>query len=163
MGGVAAVPGRGRKAKPQEVKKANGNPGGRPLNKNSPDFSKIKGIDPPLYFQGLEFAPVIWESIVPELLQNDVIRLTDMHNVEAFCIAYDNYRQAQKEILKEGVTVMGGNGNLAKNPALTTINEAMKQMAMFGSMLGLDPSSRQRLTGVGGKEKTNSFASVLNM
>lgn len=163
MGGVAAVPGRGRKAKPQEVKKASGNPGGRKLNKAMPEFSQVVDIDPPTYFDGLEFAPVMWRSIVPELLKAEVLRITDMHNVEAFCIAYDNYRQAQREIVKEGVTVMGGNGNLAKNPALTTINEAMKQMAMFGSMLGLDPSSRQRLTGIGDKKKTNSFASVLNM
>ena len=163
MGGVAAVPGRGRKAKPQEVKKASGNPGGRKLNKAMPEFSQVIDIDPPEYFDGLEFAPMIWRSIVPELLKAEVLRITDMHNVEGFCIAYDNYRQCQKDIAENGVTVMGGNGNLAKNPALTAINEAMKQMTMFGSMLGLDPSSRQRLTGGGKKEKTNSFASVLNM
>ena len=114
MGGTASIPGRGRKAKPQEVKKASGNPGGRQLNKSMPEFSQIIDIDPPTYFDGLEFAPVMWRSIVPELLKAEVLRITDMHNVEAFCIAYDNYRQAQREIVKEGVTVMGGNGNLAK-------------------------------------------------
>lgn len=163
MGGVAAVPGRGRKAKPTEIKRADGNPGKRPLNKNAPDFTEVVDIAPPLYFEGLEFAPVIWQSVVPELLKNGVLRITDMHNVEGFCIAYDNYRQCQKDIAENGVTVMGGNGNLAKNPALTAINEAMKQMTMFGSMLGLDPSSRQRLTGNQDKKKTNSFASVLDM
>ena len=163
MGGIASVPGRGRKAKPTEIKRADGNPGKRPLNKNAPDFTEVVDIAPPLYFEGLEFAPVIWQSVVPELLKNGVLRITDMHNVEAFCMAYDNYRQCQKDIAENGVTVMGGNGNLAKNPALTAINEAMKQMTMFGSMLGLDPSSRQRLTGGGDKNKTNSFASVLDM
>ena len=150
MGGIAAVAGRGRKPKP--IKKS-----------NTPDFGKVIDIAPPDYFCDLEFASMMWRSIVPELLKNEVIRITDMHNVEGFCVAYDNYRQCQKDIAENGVTVMGGNGNLAKNPALTAINEAMKQMTMFGSMLGLDPSSRQRLTGVGGKEKTNSFASVLDM
>ena len=150
MGGIAAVAGRGRKPKP--IKKS-----------NTPDFGKVIDIAPPDYFCDLEFASMMWRSIVPELLKNEVIRITDMHNVEGFCVAYDNYRQCQKDIAENGVTVMGGNGNLAKNPALTAINEAMKQMTMFGSMLGLDPSSRQRLTGVGDKNKTNSFASVLNM
>lgn len=163
MGGVASIPGRGRKAKPQEVKKANGNPGGRPLNKSMPEFSKIVDIDPPEYLVGLEFAPMIWRSIMPELLKAEVLRITDMHNVEAFCMAYDNYRQCQKEIAEEGVTIMGSNGGKIKNPALTGINEAMKQMAQFGAMLGLDPSSRQRLTGVCDNKKTNSFASVLDM
>ncbi len=32
MSGVATVPGRGRKPKPQETKKASGNKGKRPLN-----------------------------------------------------------------------------------------------------------------------------------
>ena len=163
MGGLASVPGRGRKAKPTEIKRANGNPGKRALNNNAPDFSAVVDIAPPIYFDGLEHATMIWQSVVPELLKNGVLRITDMHNVEGFCIAYDNYRQCQKDIAENGVTVMGGNGNLAKNPALTAINEAMKQMTMFGSMLGLDPSSRQRLLGPGKKEKTNSFASVLNM
>ena len=150
MGGIAAVAGRGRKPKP--IKKS-----------NTPDFGKVIDIAPPDYFCDLEFASMMWRSIVPELLKNEVIRITDMHNVEGFCVAYDNYRQCQKDIAENGVTVMGGNGNLAKNPALTAINEAMRQMAMFGAMLGLDPSSRQRLTGGGKKEKTNSFASVLDM
>ena len=163
MGGVAAIPGRGRKAKPQEDKKARGNPGGRKLNKAMPEFSQVVDIDPPEYFDGLEFAPMIWRSIVPELLKAQVLRITDMHNVEAFCIAYENYRQAQIKIRENGITVVGGMGSVGKNPAVTVLNEAMKQMSMFGAMLGLEPSSRQRLTGVGNKEKTNSFASVLNM
>ena len=163
MGGIASVPGRGRKAKPTEIKRADGNPGKRPLNKNAPDFTEVVDIAPPLYFEGLEFAPVIWQLVVPELLKNGVLRITDMHNVEAFCAAYDNYRQCQKHIAENGVVIMGSNGGDIKNPALTGLNEALRQMATFGAMLGLDPSSRQRLTGVGGKEKINSFASVLDM
>lgn len=163
MGGIASVPGRGRKAKPKETKLVAGNPGRRPLNKNAPDFTEVIDIAPPLYFDGLEYATQIWQSIVPELLKNKLLRITDMHNVEAFCIAYDNYRQCQKHIAENGVVIMGSNGGDIKNPALTGLNEALRQMATFGAMLGLDPSSRQRLTGVGGKEKTNSFASVLDM
>ena len=163
MGGIASVPGRGRKAKPTEIKRVNGNPGKRALNNNAPDFSAVVDIAPPIYFDGLEHATMIWQSIVPELLKNEVLKITDMHNVEAFCMAYDNYRQCQKHIAENGVVIMGSNGGDIKNPALTGLNEALRQMATFGAMLGLDPSSRQRLTGVGGKEKINSFASVLDM
>lgn len=150
MGGIAAVAGRGRKPKPSK-------------KSNTPNFGKVIDIAPPDYFCDLEFASMMWRSIVPELLKNEVIRITDMHNVEAFCIAYDNYRQCQAEVATNGVVVKSSAGGSIKNPALTGINEAMRQMAMFGAMLGLDPSSRQRLTGGGKKEKTNSFASVLNM
>ena len=163
MGGLAAVPGRGRKPDPKKSK-------GK--NINVPEFSNVTDIDPPDYMDGLEFAPMIcwlvmpmmiWRSIVPELLENELLKITDMHNVEVFCMAYDNYRECQKEIVLKGITLATEGGSTIKNPALTALNEAVRQMATFGSLLGLDPSSRQRLTGVGNKEQTNPFAGVLNM
>ncbi len=69
MGGVASVPGRGRKAKPVETKRASGNPGKRPLNNNVPEFTEVTNIDVPEYMQDLEFASMIWVSIVPELFK----------------------------------------------------------------------------------------------
>lgn len=163
MGGIASVPGRGRKPKPQETKRANGNPGKRPLNNHVPEFSEVTNIDVPEYMETLEYAPMIWKSIVPELLKNKILRITDMHNVEGFCLAYENWRQAQKEVALHGVVVAGSQGGPVKNPALTAMNEAVRQMATLGSLLGLDPSSRARLTGGGQKKKGNAFAGVLDM
>ena len=78
MGGIASVPGRGRKAKPKETKLVAGNPGRRPLNKNAPDFTEVIDIAPPLYFDGLEYATQIWQSIVPELLKNKLLRINQV-------------------------------------------------------------------------------------
>ena len=163
MSGVAAVPGRGRKPKPQETKRASGNKGKRPLNSNAPEFSEVTDIDVPEYMLQMDNAAMMWRSVIPELLKNKVLRITDMHNVEAFCIAYHNWRSAQKEVAMLGVTMTTDQGSVIKNPALTALNEASKQMATFGAMLGLDPSSRGRLTGGNGKPKDNPFAKVLNM
>ncbi|WP_151838714.1 phage terminase small subunit P27 family [Acinetobacter radioresistens] len=163
MSGVAAVPGRGRKAKPQEMKRASGNPGKRPLNNNAPEFAEVINIDVPEYLSTMEYADIMWRSIIPELLKNKVLKITDMHNVEMFCMAYHNLRVAQKEVVENGPTLETAQGSTIKNPALTAVNEASKQMATFGSLLGLDPSSRARLTGGGGKPKNNRFAEVLNM
>lgn len=163
MSGVAAVPGRGRKAKPQEMKRASGNPGKRPLNNNAPEFAEVINIDVPEYLSTMEYADIMWRSIIPELLKNKVLKITDMHNVEMFCMAYHNLRVAQKEVVENGPTLETAQGSTIKNPALTAVNEASKQMATFGSLLGLDPSSRARLTGCGGKPKNNRFAEVLNM
>lgn len=163
MGGIASVPGRGRKSKPQEQKKASGNPGKRPLNIHIPEFTEITNIDVPEYMTDLEFAPIMWRSIVPELCAQKILRITDMHNVEAFCMAYENWRKAQRSVAYEGIVVSGAMGGPIKNPALTASNEAARQMAMFGAMLGLDPSSRARLTGAGQKKKGNAFAEVRNM
>lgn len=163
MSGVAAIPGRGRKPKSVETKRANGNPGKRPLNNNVPEFTEVTNIDVPEYMAELQFASMIWKSIVPELLKNKILRITDMHNVEGFCLAYENWRKAQIEVAKHGIVVAGSQGGPVKNPALTAMNEAFRQMAMFGSLLGLDPASRNRLTGGGKKNKGNSFTGVLEM
>ncbi|MCH7337120.1 phage terminase small subunit P27 family [Acinetobacter sp. NIPH 2699] len=163
MSGIASVPGRGRKPKPQETKQASGNKGKRLLNNNAPEFSEVTDIEVPEYITPMEHAAMMWRSVIPELLKNKVLRITDMHNIEAFCIAYHNWRSAQKEVALFGVTMTNDQGGVIKNPALTVLNEASKQMVTFGSLLGLDPSSRSRLTGGNGKPKDNPFAKVLNM
>lgn len=160
MGGTATVAGRGRKPKPTAKKKLAGNPGKRALNNAEPEFSKITDVDPPEWLT--ERAAVMWKMILPELLRENVVALTDLHNVEAFCTAYDNWRMAQESIIKHGIVVAGATGGPVKNPALTAANETMRQMVTFGSLLGLDPSSRTRLIG-GNKEKaTNEFAQLLS-
>ncbi|AWY43850.1 phage terminase small subunit P27 family [Pseudomonas putida] len=160
MGGTATVAGRGRKPKPTAKKQLAGNPGKRALNTAEPEFSKITDVDPPEWLS--ERAAMMWKMILPELLRENVVALTDLHNVEAFCTAYDNWRMAQESIRDNGIVVAGATGGPVKNPALTAANETMRQMVTFGSLLGLDPSSRTRLIG-GNKEKaTNEFAQLLS-
>ena len=161
MGGVATVAGRGRRPKPTAQKQLAGNPGKRALNKDEPQFTKVTNVDPPEWMPDL--AKMMWQTILPELLAQDVLCITDLHNVESFCMAYARWREAEIEVTNRGILVINPSGALVKNPALTAIGEAKKQMVQFGSLLGLDPSSRSRITG-GKKPKTqNQFATVLNM
>ena len=53
--------------------------------------------------------------------------------------------------------VEGATGGPMKNPALTSKNEALRQMSMFGAALGLDPAARGRLMGTSGGDKGNAF------
>lgn len=160
MGGVAKVPGRGRKPKPTARKEAAGNPGKRALNKDEPDFGVVTGIDAPEWIIG--HAKEMWDRVVPLLCKQKVLQMTDLHNVEIFCTAYGNWRDAQTEVASRGILVPGAQGGLIKNPALTAINETARQMATFGGMLGLDPASRTRLIGGGNKKPDNPYAELLN-
>ena len=144
MGGVAMVPGRGRKPKPTKQKQLAGNPGKRALNNNEPEFTKLTKVDAPAWMP--EFAIGMWETIVPDLLANDVLTVPDLHNVESFCMAYCRWREAEQDITDNGITIHTEK-TVIKNPAVTVVNEAKRQMVQFGSLLGLDPSSRQRLIG----------------
>lgn len=148
MGGVNAVAGAGRKPKV----KATGDT----------DFENVFYIDVPEYMEHMSNAVVMWKSIVPELLKRKILKVTDLHNIEMFCMAYHNLREAQHEVVLYGVTIQTETGRI-KNPALTAVNEASKQLASFGAMLGLDPASRNRLMGGGSKPKNNPFSEVLNM
>lgn len=148
MGGVNAVAGAGRKPKV----KATGDT----------DFENVFDIDVPEYMEHMSNAVVMWKSIVPELLKRKILKVTDLHNIEMFCMAYHNLREAQREVVLYGVTIQTETGRI-KNPALTAVNEASKQLASFGAMLGLDPASRNRLMGGGSKPKNNPFSEVLNM
>lgn len=158
---MAGVKGRsGRTPKPTAKKELAGNPGKRKLNKAEPSFSTVTDIDPPDWLG--ERAVMMWKMLVPELLREHVIALTDMHNVEAFCTAYDNWRMAQESVQQHGIVVAGASGGPVKNPALTAANEAMRQMVTFGSMLGLDPASRTRIIGGNKQKSTNEFAALLS-
>lgn len=160
MGGKATVSGRGRKPKPTARKKAAGNPGKRPLNEREPDFGLVTNIDAPEWITG--FGREMWERVAPPLLKQKVLQVTDLHNVEAFCMAYNTWRMASDDVKKNGTVVAGATGGPVKNPALTAMNEAARQMVTFGSLLGLDPSSRQRLMGGDRKPLDNPFAGLLN-
>lgn len=159
MGGTATVAGRGRKPKPTAKKLLAGNPGKRAINKAEPEFSKITNVDPPEWLS--DRAAQMWRMVVPELLRENVVAITDLHNVEAFCVAYDNWRMAQASVAKNGIVVTGAQGGPIKNPALTAANETMRQIVTFGSMLGLDPASRTRLIGGNKEKETNEFAQLL--
>lgn len=135
---------RGRKPKPTALKKLAGNPGKRKLNDAEPDFTEITDVEPPEWLPDL--AVEMWQTVMPELLAAKVLTVPDLHNVEAFCTAYSMWRDAEDHVKQFGV-VIETERSAIKNPAVTVINEAKKQMREFGALLGLDPSSRQRLVG----------------
>lgn len=161
MAGTASAPGRGRKPKPTAKKELAGNPGKRALNKAEPEFSSVTNIEPPEWLS--DRAATMWKMLVPELLREKVLCITDVHNVEAFCSAYDKWRMAEEAVQQFGIVVQSAQGSPMKNPALTAANEAMRQIVTFGSLLGLDPSSRARIIGGNkGPGTDNPFASLLS-
>ncbi|WP_454826044.1 phage terminase small subunit P27 family [Paraburkholderia xenovorans] len=159
MGGIARVAGRGRKPKSVAQKQAAGNPGKRQLNTQEPDFGLVTNIEPPAWLDAE--AIDMWERVAPLLCKQKILQFTDLHNLEVFCSAYGNWRRAQMDLAKNGPVVLGAQGGPVKNPAATVVKESAGQMATFGAMLGLDPSSRQRLIGPKRKGEGNPFAALL--
>ena len=143
---MPGVAGRsGRRPKPVAKKQIAGNPGKRQLNTQEPDFGLVTNIEPPRWLDAE--AASMWERVTPLLCKQKILQFTDLHNLEIFCAAYSNWRRAQMDVTRNGPVVAGAEGGPVKNPAATVVKESAAQMATFGAMLGLDPSSRQRLVG----------------
>jgi P27 family predicted phage terminase small subunit len=142
------------------VWKVAGNPGKRALNKAEPDFGAVTNIDPPVWL--IKEALHMWQRITPLLCAQKVLQFTDLHNLELFYMAYGRWREAQELLTREGLIVTDDKGNTKKHPAATIVNETSKQLATFGALLGLDPSSRQRLLGAQPNCSDNPFMLLLN-
>ena len=159
---MAGVSGRsGRKPKPVERKIAAGNPGKRALNKDAPKFEGVVNVDPPVWLEGP--GRDLWLHLAPLLCAQQVLQATDIQNLEFYCAAYGRFRTAEAHVAEHGITVEGAQGGMVKNPAATVINESTRQMATFGSLLGLDPSSRQRLLGPKKRDAGADLAAILAM
>lgn len=151
---------RGRKPKPTKLKELNGNAGKRPLNKNEPEFTTFDENTPPPDILNEE-GQLKWRELLKELIPTGVLCQTDLETLVNYCIAYQNRNDAMRAIEKYGDIIQDENGKLSRNPAFVTLNEAKKQMAQSGSLLGLDPSSRQRLIGKTDTLLHNPFAELL--
>jgi len=159
---MAGVAGRsGRKPKPVARKVAAGNPGKRALNIQAPQFDAVVSIDPPNWLDGP--GRDLWVHLAPLLCAQQVLQATDIQNLEFYCSAYGRFREAERHIAENGIVVDGAQGGMVKNPAATIINESTRQMATFGSLLGLDPSSRQRLLGPKKRNAGDELAAILSM
>lgn len=141
-----------------------GNPGKRALNKEEPVFTPINGVAPPDWFaeEELPLASIMWELTTKELCGQGLLCVTDLAVLERWCVAYEFWRRAVKNIAVDGLSITGAMGGKIKNPELTAKKEQESEMSSTGSMLGLDPSSRQRLVGLAGKKKNeNPFLKMI--
>lgn len=150
---------KGRKPKPTHLKAVQGNAGKRAINHDEPQADALTDVPlPPEWLDpvGIE----MWEKVAPWLVSSKILTESDVPNLEAYCAAYARWRKAEKDIARNGITVMGMNSEI-KNPACTVANESLKQMTTFGSALGLDPASRARLAVPGAKEANNPFKDLV--
>ncbi|MEE8057420.1 MAG: phage terminase small subunit P27 family [Pseudomonadales bacterium] len=144
----------GDKKKPNKKKELTGS---KHYNPNAIEFDTVlNAVDLPRHLKGL--ARKMWGTVCPQLCKQKVLAVTDLHNLEAFCLAYSRWRQAEKIIDAVGIVVEGATGGPIKNPACTVASEERNQFNKFGGNLGLDPASRGRLIGPQGSGNKNPFS-----
>lgn len=147
---------RGAKTIPTHLKVVSGTARKDRINEKEPEYAAPNSLSPPLELDKL--AAEKWNELAPLLDEAGVLKVTDLDCLAAFCRAYSRWRRAEELVDQLGLVVPAANGSPQKNPAITVINESLRQMAMFGSSLGLDPSSRARVMGKDKGKKKNPFS-----
>lgn len=120
-------------------------------------------------------AKACWRKIVPYLESTSRVQRIDASLVEQYCTEYEMYRVAYQDVGKHGIqraiyrTLQDSSGQkigkdfvgYRKNPAVTTMNDALKQLKSIGAQLGLSPKARQELMQIASHKKEKSMAEQL--
>ncbi len=147
----------GPKPKPTALKKAEGNLGKRDLNEREPEYETLTSISAPESLID-DVAIQAWDFYMPELVGSKILTVIDIHNLEQFCNAMAYVRQMD-EVIEASGHFMTTKTGLKKHPAHAIRNENIRHLDKFGSLLGLDPSSRVNLIGKDkGKDAKNNFS-----
>jgi P27 family predicted phage terminase small subunit len=147
----------GHNRKPTALKKLQGNPGKRKLNKNEP----AQVLGEPLMPLGLSAeAQEEWRGIVPLLLKMGLLTEADGKALAAYCSCYAQWMLAEKEIAQYGITLRTESGYKV-NPAVRVRSDALCQMKSFLIEFGLTPASRSKLSFSNASDNVDPFEAFL--
>ena len=132
----------GRKPKPTKIKQLHGSR--QPVNKREPR-PKV-GARPPRVPSWLpEEGKREWRRVVKALHRLGLLTELDRAALEAYCVCYGRWVEAERVVAERGPVMKTSNGNLIQNPYLSIANRAMADMRRFLAEFGMTPSSRSRV------------------
>jgi len=139
---------KGRPAKPQAMKDAQGNPGKRKR-------VDVPAVASPLDAKGLRApsqlrpaAQAIWRQIAPELEGMRFLRPTDRHAFARYCETLVRWWDISKKLRVEGETYTStsAHGELKRiNPLVLVELRLSQALSSMEDRFGLNPSARQQI------------------
>jgi P27 family predicted phage terminase small subunit len=137
----------GRKPKPTRLKLITGNPGHRPVNRNEPNPKRE--IPPcPEFLQGE--ARKTWHKVSKKLFRIGLLTEIDDMALAILCRDWEEYLDASAKLRETGLLVKSPSGQQMMNPYLAIANQAIKRIRAMLTEFGMSPSSRSRISTVGG-------------
>lgn len=137
----------GRKPKPTNVKKLEGNPGKREMNTSEPTPPSDLPTCPVWL---LPEAKREWRRLAKVMNQMGVLSKVDRAAFAAYCQSYARWKEANEHIAEEGSTFVTDKGYQQQTPWVGIANTAQSMMMKAASEFGLTPSSRSRIVAGGG-------------
>ena len=134
---------RGRKPKPVEVRKREGNPSKRPL----PEPVRVGGIPDALAPPDdlLPTAKDFWNEVIPVLAKVGILDVVDRAALEMMSTQYARAKQAGRVLAEQGALTKGSTGQLVEHPAMATERNAINTFLRFAEQYALTPVARTRL------------------
>lgn len=142
---------RGPKPQPTALKKLRGNPGRRPLNTAEPELPSRPAFDAaPVELESDAVASAEWVRLAPMLRRSRVVTEGDRGALLSLCQQWSRYLEANTAARKSGMVIKSPSGYFMPNPLIAIANRALANCVKLWAELGLTPSSRSRVTTVGG-------------
>ena len=148
----------GRKPKPTELKKLQGNPGKRALNKNEPQPNLALPDCPAELSQS---AKTEWQRMAQALFDLGLLTQVDRASLAIYCQSYDNWIEAINHLNTDGMVYSTDTGFQRPSPWHKIADMESKTMRAFATEFGLTPSSRGRISvpGAGEDDEFDDFLS----
>lgn len=133
---------RGRKAKPIEIRDAEGNLARRPLPE--PLLKNIAlGSDPPDHLG--DAGKDLWRELVGRLNAVGALDSVDRVQLTAMCIQWDRAVEARSTIEKQGLIARGSMGQPVEHPAVKIERAAHAAVLKFAAEFAATPVARARV------------------
>ncbi len=136
---------RGRKPKPTAIKRLEGNPGKRPLNKNEPQPPVPESVPRAPRHLNHE-AKREWRRMIKVLMGLGLYTDVDRAALAMYCQAWGRWVVAERRLAEEGEVLLTATGYHYQNPWRSEANKAQELMRKLISEFGLSPSARSRLS-----------------
>lgn len=99
-----------------------------------------------------------WQRVTPDLEKAGVTSRVEATALATYCQAVSRMRKAEKEIFRDGITIMTESG-LKKHPAVGIAERAAVIVRAFASEFGMTPASRSKVQARPNEQKPiNEFA-----
>ena len=107
-----------------------------------------------------------WKKVLLELVAAGMLAEIDLGTMEAYCSCYGDWRLAQAELKKHGLTMeytnKQGHTNTTKRPEVDIVQKNLVLMKQYGEQLGLSVKARQKLGIKSKSKKKDGLLTILN-
>ncbi|MGF6839891.1 P27 family predicted phage terminase small subunit [Paraburkholderia youngii] len=124
--------------------------------------------DPPDHMNGAALNE--WHRASAELFELGLLSRVDRAAFAAYCEAWSRYvtaretldAMAREDPVNNGLLIRNGNGAWAKNPLVSIIADAMRDVMKFAGEFGMSPASRTRIEAISAGSPNHARAKAIS-